>query len=794
MPTTSRIAAVLILAMTMAATTAASAVTEALVLAGLGVPDNQRLLNIEPLKNLPGRGPVVFFDSFPNYVRLRDMHAPPFTAVTCTYQSVLSWDDHGDIRPLQAALVSASFFPTVGVTLQVGQPFTEADDGPTPTPVVVISHRVWMEAFAGDPHAIGQSIRLAGTPRTVVGVMPAGFGLPAPTDVWVPLGIPTFIAPTGRVFGVYARLRPEMSIAAATAVMADLTTRAAAEDAVSNRDYRYRARPLREALLDDAGQSVWLLQGGATLLFVLAMSNVWSLFLSWVFERQHETAVRRALGASLRDLVRLYLGASARIAVPAGLVGIAMAWSVLPLVRQLHPSPQLGFLLADAHLDGRTLLASCGLIVVAILAIGIVPAWHASRVDAAAGLNAASRGATLSRSAARWQRGMVLVQAGLTVVVLFGAVVTGVSFWELAAVPDGFDPNGRLVVRATLPDAKYNTHDRRVEFARRLTDEVSREPAIGAFAFTTTLPVGDVPWGGRFFPEAPNGEPAREPMQFHFRRISPGYLQAMGIPLLRGREFDAHDVVDAAPVAIVSRAAAERLWSGEDPIGKRLRRLVTGSTPPPPPIEVVGLAGNTMDGGYTAPAGEAVYLPYAQMSLTRMSMVVRPRATNTDEAAIAAVRRALKAVDPTIAATDVTTLGALVGDARAVPRLQMMLLAAFGLVAISLTAIGSYGVMMQLVTSRRRDIALRLAMGATPQRVGRMVLAQNARLAATGIGVGLIAAWELGRVLQPYVFGVSTQSPFGFAVVGAATLAVTVGATLVPAVRAAMTSMTSVLR
>src|SRR6185295_17606888 len=251
MSATSRLLAVLMLAVTIAASTAASAVVHAAVLAGLGVPDNGRLLNIEPLRDLAGRGAVVFFETYPNYVRLRDSRPDPFVSVTCVQQMVMGWDDHGDVRPLQAARVTASFFATTAVPPIVGAPFTATDDGVTPAPVVVISHAVWMAAFGGDPHAIGQSLRLAGIPHTVVGVMPAGFALPATSDIWLPLGTPT--APTtARIFGVYARLKPGAPLAAATGVMSEFTKRAIAEDAVMNRDYRYRARPLREALLDDA--------------------------------------------------------------------------------------------------------------------------------------------------------------------------------------------------------------------------------------------------------------------------------------------------------------------------------------------------------------------------------------------------------------------------------------------------------------------------------------------------------------------------------------------------------------
>jgi putative ABC transport system permease protein len=789
MSTTSRVLAVLILAVTIAATTAASAVVRAAVLAGLGVPDNTRLLNIEPLRDLAGRGPVVFFETWPNYLRLRDAKPEPFVDVTCVQQSVIGWDDRGEMRPLQAARVTASFFATVAVPPLLGQPFKAADDGPTPTPVVVISHRVWMSAFAGDREAIGRAIRLSDVPHTVVAVMPPTFAVPVAVDLWLPLGTPAAL-PSARIFSVYARLRADASIERANAVMAEFTRRTIAEDSVVNRDYRYRARPLVEALVDTAAPAIWLVQAGALLLFVLAVSNVWSLFITWVVERRHETAVRRALGASSRQLVWLFVKRSLAIAVPAGALGALLAWAALPLVRSLQPTPQLGPLLSNASLDFWTMATAIGLTFVAALGIGLVPAWYACRQDAVAGLTATSRGASLSRSAGRFQRAVVLVQSSVAVVVLFAAVVSGVSFWKLAAVPDGFDADGRLIVRVILPESQYPTHDRRALFAARLTEAVAQEPEVAPLAFTTTLPIGDLRWGGRFFPELPNGELAREALTLHFRRVSPGYLAAIGIPLRRGRDFDARDTTTSPPVAIVSRAAADRLWPGVDPIGRRLRRYNVG--PDVPPLEVVGIANDTIDAGYNAPPGEAIYVPFSQLSVGQMSIVVRPR--TDDVAALAGLRRALKKADPTLALSGIASLESMVSDARAVPRLQMVLLTLFGIVAVSLTALGSYGVMTQLVASRHREFAVRLAVGATPRRLRSMVLGQNAKLAVAGIVLGLVAAWQVGRFLEPIVFGISATSPLALTSVAVTTLLVTLGATILPAARAAAPDVARGLR
>lgn len=792
MSRTSHILAVLMLALTIAASTAASAVVQAAVTTSLGVPDPAGLLNIEPLRDLPGRGAVVFNESYPNYLRLRDRRPDAFTAVACVIQSVVGWDDGDEVRPLQASRVTASFFDVAGVRPVAGQPFTEADDGPTPSPVAVINYRLWQQAFAGDPQAIGKTIRLAGVPHTVLAVMPASFGIPAPTDVWTPLGNPlSYVQPAARIFNVFARLRPGESMAKVDGLMADLTRLTLSEDSVNNRDYRYRARPLRDALVGTAAPVIWLVQIGAALLFVLAVSNVWSLFLAMVIERSAETAVRRALGASTLDIVWLLVRRSLAIAIPAGVMGAVLAGAVMPLVRQLRPDPTLGFLLSAARIDTGALAMSMALTLVATIGIVLLPAWHAIRQPAVTAIGSMARGGTLSRPAARWLRALVAVQTTITVVVLFAAVVSGVSFWKQSQIDDGFDSKGRTVARVILPDARYGTHPVRTEFARRLTDALGQVRDIASFGFTTTLPVGDVLWGGRFFPELPDGSTPTEPITLHLRRISAGYLQTIGIPLKRGRYLDAHDDEKAPPVAIISQAAAERLFAGQDALGKRVRRF-TSPGADTPTIEVVGIAGDTMDAGYAAPIGEAIYVPYAQMSAARMSIVVRPR--GNEDAAIAGVRRALKQVDPTIALNDVASLQALVDDARSIPRLQMLLLTVFAVVALGLTSLGSYGVMSQLVASRQRELAVRLAIGATPLRVRAMVLGQNARLALIGIALGILASWQAGKLLAPLLFGVSSTSPGALAVVAIITLAVTAGAAFVPAARAARIDVTRRLR
>jgi hypothetical protein len=326
-----------------------------------------------------------------------------------------------------------------------------------------------------------------------------------------------------------------------------------------------------------------------------------------------------------------------------------------------------------------------------------------------------------------------------------------------------------------LPDARYRAPDARVQLSRALAENLAHESDLVSSGFTTTLPVGDGQSGSRIFPELADGSTAKDPILFHIRRVSTSYLASMGIPLVRGRQFTAQDDATAVPVAIVSRAVAERLWPNEDAIGKRVYRAAAANAAPTA-LTVVGVVGNTMDAGFGSPAGETVYLPYAQSSSVRLSIVAEGRGSTATT--IAAIRRALKKTDPLVAAGNVTTLDALVLQANALPRLRSLVMLVFAIVAVGIVALGSYGVMSQLVSTREREFAVRLVFGAVPAQLGRAVLLQVARITLPGILIGLATTWLLAGALKSFVFGVQPTSPKVLAAAGAMLLLLSVAATV----------------
>ena len=775
--------AVLTMALALGANTAALSVLKAFLLSSLAVPESDRVVLIAPERTMPGRGSVVFADAYPNYELLRKTQRA-FADVTVFVQLQTSWDDHGEARSLNATRASASFFSTMRVPPARGRAFTAAEEGPSPAPVVIISHALWTSAFGSEPAMVGRAILLDGKPHTVIGIMPDGFAQPVSSDVWLPFDIPATqrtVISGGRQLTIYGRLADGTSFEAARADVNRFTTRAIEASPADNKDYRYNIKTLRNVLVDGADSSALFVQAGAATLLALAILNLASLLIAWGFERRQEMAVRRALGAGDRGVMHLLLQQSVVIVAIGAALGVALAYVALRTLQQFDLGPTVTVLVSKAHLDAGVLVATGAIAVIAGLVAGALPAWFSRGTGLTDALRASSRSSTLSPLALRWQKAMVVGQAALSAAILAASALIAMSFWRLSEVPGGFASPGRVVARIVLPDAKYGKHPQRTAFGRALAENLASEPDISAAGFTTTLPVGDGAWGGRFFIELPDGSVSSEPVLFHFRRVSAGYLKTMGIPLLRGRQLTVRDDTSSVQVAIVSRALASRLWPNEDAVGKRLLRATPGS-PTPTPVTVVGVVGNTMDAGYSSPAGEAVYMPYAQASSVRISIVAQGRGTTG--ATIAAIRRALRKTDPVVAASGVSTLDALVQQANALPRLRTLVLIMFSIVAVGIVSLGSYGVMSQLVSNRERELAVRLVFGAQPTKLGASVIAQVTKLTVVGVALGIAAVWSSSGLLNAFVFGVQARSPTVLAGAGGAVLLLAAVATLPPAVRA----------
>jgi predicted permease len=776
-------AATLTMALSVAANTAAFSVVKAFLISGLSVPDPDRLMLIANMRAMPGRGRVLFNDAYRNYELIRDTQRA-FAAVATTFQATASWNDGAETHPVESARVTASFFPTMRVSPSVGRAFTREEEGPSPALVVVVSHEFWQSALSANSAALGQTLLLNGEPHRIIGIMPPGFSLPVQTDLWLPFDIPTSArtAITGaRQLLTFGRIADGVTRERADADTRALTTRMLALSP-ENRDYDYELQSMREAVLAGAGATVLLVQVGASVLLLLAALNLASVLLAWGVERQTELAVRQALGAGSGTVRRLVMFQALTVVGISSMVGCALAYLVVAWLRQLELNPALGYFARKIAFDPLVLAFSIAVASVVGLIAASLPSWFANRTNLVTDLRAAGRSATLSRTAARCQSALVLVQTGTSVVVLAMAGLVALSFYNLSRVPLGFPSRDLIVARVFLQGAPYQQAPARARFADRLLANLAAEPSIAGAAFTSTLPVGDIVSGSRFYVPQPDGSVGAEPALFHIRRVSPRYLTTLGIPLLEGRQLEAHDDSASPRVAIVSRALAARYWPNESAVGKRILRA-PGNNAPPEPYEVIGVVGDVKDAGSAAPVGEAVYVHWPQWSSVRMTLIVAARGRT--ESAVTALRRALRSTDPMLAATGVTTVPALVRQATALERLRSVLLVAFAATALMIAAIGCYGVMSQLVASRYREYAVRRALGATPRGLALSVVRRIATLAAPGAALGAVTAALFGGFLGRFVFGVDQRSAPMLAAVAALMLLMAILSTMAPALRAA---------
>ena len=772
--------AVLTMGLAIGATAATLSVLRTFLFSSLGAPEPHRLVLVQPERDLPGRGAVKFNEAFLNYQLLRESQ-PPFAGMTAVLQQSASWENAGETHQLAAARATASFASTFRVPPMLGRWFEEKEEGPSPALAIVVSHRFWTSNLSASRDVIGKALSINGAPHTVIGVMPPGFDHPLPTEVWLPFDLPPEWRTRvngARQLAVFARLQDGTTFESAQRFAAAFTARAL-EFSPDNRDFRHTITPLRDSLLGNADESALFVLVGAAGLILLAVLNLSSLLVAWGFERQREFAVRLALGAGPQHVMRLVIRQSLVVVALAAVAGLGLAVVALRVLQSFELGPTVSPFIRAASIDPVVLAATMALTLFAGVTAGLLPIWFSRDTQVGDTLRSSTRSSTLSRGAMTWQKATVLTQSALSVLILAAASLVALSFWRLSQVPDGFTTTNRIVARVVLPDSRFPGHAERAAFARALNENLAAERSLLSSGFTTTLPVNDIRRGERFVAELPDGSASGEQMLLHTRRISPTYFGAMGIPVLRGRAFTPQDDTAAVQVAVVSRALADRLWPGRDAVGERIVRVTTGK---PIPLLVVGVVGNTMDAGYNAPPGEAVYMPFAQVSQQIMSIVVEGRGTGGE--ALAAVRRALRQTDPVVAAGRVATLEQLVLQDNALPRLRALILMVFAVVALGVVSLGTYAVMSQLVSTREREFALRVVFGARPAQLGQLVVVQVIRIAVPGIAIGLAGSWLLGATLRAFLFGVEPTSPSVLTLAGALLFALTLVVTAPSALRA----------
>jgi predicted permease len=796
-------AVVLMLALGIGATTTVFGVVDGILLRPLPFPDPERLVALTHTISVSGISKIEQSDAtFMLYQR----HATHAFANVGAYRSTdVNLGAHGGegaAERVVAAGVTASLFPTLGVVPMRGRTFGLQDDRPGAAKVVILSASLWKRRFGGDADIIGRRLVIDGVDREVIGVMPESFHYPsASTGLWMPLAFDPAHASVGNFnFKGVGRLRPGTTAEAGAAELAQVLPRLFDEFATEiPREMFERAhmkpvvRPLRDAVVGDVGHLLWILLGAVGLLLVIACANVAGLFLVRAEGAQRDVAIRLALGAGRGAVAAQYVSEAMLLATAGGAAGVLLA---LAGVRALRLSPAGADLprLAEVGIDARVLLFAIAATLVSAVAVSLMPVLRARRVAPGVILKESSRSATVGRERQRARSALVVAQVALALVLVAGSTLMARSFAELRDVRPGFDPRGVLTVRLALPDATYPDAAATLGFYDRVLERIAALPGVSSATITEWLPLSDdhndsvITFEDR--PLAPGEVPPDHLLTF----VSPTYFGTLGIPILSGRTFERPDAARPSTEVIVSRAFAERYWKGESPIGKRIRSGISGAW-----STIVGVVGDVHMESLERPADELVYFPLVtqdhEMAYVPTSAAIALRTTGVDPMTVApALRKIIHDLDPTLPTYEERTMSARVAGATARTRFVMLMLGIASLVALAMGMVGLYGVLAYGVTLRRREIGVRMALGATMADVTRMIARRGVTLAALGIGAGLVGALGATRLLHGLLYGVSPTDPAALAVTCILLFVVALVASWLPARRAAALDPMEALR
>ncbi len=778
--------AVVCLALGIGATTTVFGVANTLLMRPLPFPNGDRLVRFVTVRQgrrLPSG--VSSLEDIADW-RARQRAVAPLGAYTQGDLTFLRDDQPGGVAErVRGTRVSAEFFAALGVAPERGRLFVARDDAPGAARVAVVSRGFADRMLGGAARAVGAVVRLGGEPVTVVGVLPERWRYPETSEVWVPLALGGGPERRGnRFLETVGVLRPGVTLDQARRDVAALTAALAREHPVDNAETTAEVEPLRERYVRRARPAFMAMVVAAGLVFLTACANVASLQLARAAARAGEIAVRAALGAARRRLVTQLLTESVLLALAGGALGIALAVAGSGAVARAVPidlPPWMTF-----GVDWRVLAFTLAVSAGAGVLFGLAPALRLSRDDAPRALRASGRGGGLDLTRGRFYRALVAAEVGLSVVLLVGAALAVESFARLRRVDPGFDPRGVVAFRLSAQGARYESDTARAALVRAVVERAAALPGVRAAGATTHLPIRDCCSRFGFEVEGRAQDPARRPMATG-AQVTPGYFHALGIPLLRGREFTDADRAGAPPVAVVSETFARQYWPGEDPLGKRFLLGDDRWT-------VVGVVRDVKQAALADAPEPQFYRPHAQDPWETVTVAVRAATPAGAAALVPALRRAVLAVDPTLPPFGFAPMAETLAGALAAERLYGALFAAYAVVALALATAGVYGVAAYYVSRRTHEIGVRMALGAGRAQVHRTVLRQGAAVAAGGLALGLVGAAAGARVLARVLYGVQAGAP-GPYLAAAAAIGVTVClATLGPARRASRLAPSAALR
>ena len=773
---------VLALALGIGANTAIFSVVNTILLRPLPYKNSARLIwlrETNPTADIKEESlsPPNYLDWKTQSQSYEDMGAFASTRVTLTSGS-------GEPERLNAAYVTDGFFSVLGAEPQIGRTFTPEEDKPGNNRLVILSSGLFERRFGSDLNLIGNAITINGNPYTVVGVMPKDFITPKPDDrrppeMWLPFGIDyNKEGRRGDYLSVVARLKPDVTVEQARAEMQTITERLEQQYPDTNSGWRSIVMPLHERFVGNIRPALMVLLGAVCFLLLIACANVANLLLARSTARQKEIAIRTALGARRGRIVQQLLTESVMLSLTGGALGLLFAFWGVGVLTSLSPGsiPRV----SEIGVDGRVLVFTLGVSVLTGIIFGLLPALQVSNPNLNETLKEGGRSSAEGTRGGRLRGALAVIEVALALVLLIGAGLMARSFLRLQEVNPGFDARRVLTVGFFLPSTKYKEGPQVVAFYKELLSNTESLPGVVSAGAIDTLPL-DV--GGNvlgFVIEGrPPSQPGDDPPDAEHRVVSENYFRTMGIPLLRGRLFEQQDGPNAPQAIVINETFSNRYFPNEDPVGKRIN---LGDPQTDPWLAIVGVVRDTRHEGLSEEPYSQMYAVHTQVPRRSLAMVVR---TSGDPmSVVSAIRSRIAGMDRELPLSNMRTMEQILSESIMRPRFNMLLITIFAVVAMVLASVGIYGVISYSVSQRTHEIGVRIALGARPRDIFKMVLGQGMKLALTGVGAGIVAAFALTRVMVSLLYGVEATDPLTFVAISAVLTGIVIVASYIPARRA----------
>ena len=789
------IVATIALALGIGANTAIFSVVNAVLLRPLPFPNSDQVMSI--FETDLQRGQTRGSYSYPNFFDLREQNRV-FEKVASYHTSDFILTGHGEPARLQGAVVTADLFPLLGVAPVYGRTFVADEEKPgAGGRVVVLGQALFQRFFSGDPNIVNQQITLDGQQYTVVGVMPQSFEFPIqnePVELWTTIasdasGTSPMTGQRGAHFlGITARLKPGVTKEQAQAEANTIAARLRDQYPDTNAHSGIFVESALVALVGDTRPVLLILLAAVACVLLIACANVANLLLARAMTRHKEMAIRTALGASRFRVVRQLLTESVLLSLTGGAVGLLLAvwWSDLLMALGKEDLPRA----QHVGLDWRVLAFTFGISVLTGVVFGLVPAIHSSRTELTDSLKE-GRGSGEGARRNRIRGLLVVIELATAVVLLVGAGLLMKSLWRLQNVNSGLEPHNILTFNLALPDSKYNS-EKQARFYHDLNTRLATIPGVQSASSVIPLPLSGDRFGISFQIEGRPVPKKDEPSGDVFI-VDVGYFRSMGIPLIKGRDFNDRDQHSSTPVIIVTDTFARQYFPNEEPLGKRIQPgLSTYDDDKSTMREIIGVVGDVRNRALNVEAKPAYYLPQTQVPFTQMVGVVK---TSVDpKSVLSAVTKEVAGFDKDLPVFAVKTMDEYLRSSVAAPRFNTTLLTIFAGVALALTIVGLYGVMSYSVAQRTGEIGIRLALGAQTKDVLGMIVKQGLLLVVVGLAIGLLGAFAFTRVIAGLLFGVTAKDPFTFVAAAVLLLVVALLACIIPARRATKVDPMTALR